>query len=559
VATATEPLSRARDAYRRRRWLEARDAFDAADADAALGPDDRYARASCAWWLGDLDEALPLLQTAYRSYLDHDDPGSAAMAALEVAYTLELRGDSAPASGWMRRVVRLLDDVPAGPEHGYLAYVGFENAFHGGDHEAAASALAEVRDLGARFGDPTLQALGVLGEGRLLVAGGRVPDGMALLDEAMLAAVSEDLDPSWTGNIYCHLIAACYDIADLRRAGEWTEATASWCEQMPGAGPFMGICRVHRAQVLQIRGDWERAEREASRVCHAMSHFEQAMVAEAHYQLGEIRRQRGDLDGAERELAAAHELGRDPQPGLALVRLARGQGEAATAAVRAALTAAGADPLGRARLLPAAVEILLATGHLDDAWAAGDELEVNASTYGTTGFVAPACHARGALELASGDPEAALRSLRRALAAWQELPAPYEVARVRCLLAGAYEELGDLEAAARERSAAAATFGELGAVGVEDAAGGVVAGGVAGVPVARGEGPAALTEREAEVLGLVASGSTNQQIADALVLSVRTVERHLATVYQKLGVSGRSARAAAVTHAHRTGLIRPSV
>lgn len=429
--TGPAGLAAAREAYWRRDWVAARTGLLAAQSEAPLDADDLFLLADCAWWLGDLDAALPALQEAHRRYLDAERPADAAVVALNVAYTLGLRGDEAQASGWMSRAGRLLADLPEGPGHGYLAYIDFEQAFHGFDLDAALRTAQWIHDLGHRCGDPTLVALGVLGQGRVLIKQGQVEPGMALLDEAMLAAVSDGIDPGWAGNIYCNLMEACHEIADLRRAGEWTQVTAEWCEQMPGAGPFLGICRIHRAQVLQVQGDWATAERELLRVCDQLAHFAVGAVAEAHYLLGDVRRQHGDLAGAEAAFREAHRLGRDPQPGLALLRLAAGNADGAAAAIRAALTTAGADPLARGHLLPAALEIALATGDVDQARAASAELAELAATYGSVGFTAESLHARGAVLLAAGDAAAALPVLRDALRHWQAVGARCKLPRVR--------------------------------------------------------------------------------------------------------------------------------
>jgi DNA-binding NarL/FixJ family response regulator len=543
MADTADLLEAARDAYRRRDWVAARAHFGAARAEEPLGAEDLYALSNCAWWLGDLDEALPVQQEVYRLHIDADQRGPAALVAMDIGYTLSIRGEEAQGSGWLSRAVRLLEDQPEGVEHGYLDYVlGFEAALAVPQLDEGLEAARRIHGLGQRFGDPTLTALGVLGQGRVLVKQGQVAEGMAMLDEAMVAAVSDELDPAWAGNIYCHLMVACDEIADLRRAAEWTEVVARWCERMPGAGPFMGICRVHRARTLQVRGDWTSAEREAVRVCEELARFDVEIVAEAHYQLGDLRRQRGDLAGAEAAFQAGHRLGRDPQPGLALVRLAGGEVETASASISSALAAAADERLVRARLLPAAVEIDLAAGDLDRARAASDELAEIASTYGTTGFAAQARQAHGSVLLAEGAVAQALTTLRHALRTWQELGSPYAVATVRILLARAYDELGDRDAARLEQAAAQAEFARLGA-------------GPGGAGRRRPDRTGGLTAREAQVLGLVAAGKSNQQIAAELVLSIRTVERHLATVYDKLGVHGRSARAAAVSHALREGIL----
>lgn len=526
-------LADARAAYERRDWLTACDAYRAALGEAPLGGEDLYAFANTYWWLGLIDEALPLLGDAHRALLAEGSSRTAALVALDTGYTFALRGEEAQASGWMGRASRLIEAEGDCVERGYLVYCDAEEALGMGDLARALALVDDVRDRGRRFGDPCLVALAALAEGRARIRQGRVRDGLALLDEAMVAAVSDELDPGWAGNIYCNLMLTCYELADWQRADEWTSVTARWCESMPGAGPFMGICRVHRAQVLHLRGEWERAEEEVRRVCDDLGDFHVAMVAEAHYQLGEVRRQRGDLDGAETAFADAHRLGRDPQPGLALLRLAQRRPSSAVAMVTRAL-AARDTPLDRVHLLPAAVEILVA-GDVDRAAGAADELLALAQTYGTAGLEAQAAAAAGTVSLARGDARSAVAHLQTAVACWQRIGARYEAARARLLLARALSSAGDADSAAMESAAAARELEALGAAAPAGRSG-------------RSRRDDGLSEREVEVLRLVADGCSNQEIAERLVLSIRTVERHLATAYQKLGLSGRGARAGAVRY-----------
>jgi DNA-binding CsgD family transcriptional regulator len=528
-----ELLEGARAAYGERDWVAARKRFREAAAGGDLTGDDLYALANCAWWLGDLDEALPALERAYRRYLEEGSGQTAALVALDIGYTRVIRGDEAQGTGWLGRAERLLEDEGPCAERGYLVYVAYEDALERSDLEQALEHAREVLGTGRRFDDPTLVALGVFAEGRVLIARGEVERGMELLDEAMVAATTDELDPGWAGNIYCSMMLACWQLADWRRAGEWTEVTARWCEAMPGAGPFMGICRIHRAQVLQARGAWRDAEAEARRVLDELSDFMPSMVGEAHYALGDLRRQRGELAAAEESYRAAHRLGRDPCPGLALLRLVQGRRQAAASSIARALEAAANEPLTRARLLPAAVEIALAADDVRRARRGADELMAIASDYGTLGLRAEADAACGTVTLAEGDPAAAAQ-LGDALRGFQELRMPYQAARVRLLLADVHHALGHADDAALEEQTAQAELKRLGAA-----------------PPPR-RGPArsdGLSAREAEVLALVADGRSNQEIAAELVLSVRTVERHLATIYRKLGLHGRSARAAAVRHA----------
>jgi DNA-binding NarL/FixJ family response regulator len=531
-----EALAAARDAFRRHDWAGARERFAAARAAGELAAADLDALADAAWWLGDVEEASAVLELAHRRYLEEGRPRRAAMAAIGIAVNHLLRGDGVVGSGWLGRARRLLHDLPEGVEHGYLLQLELEGGLDGDDPEAVVATARRVGELGRRHGDPNLVATGDLFEGRVLVRQGRVADGMARLDEAMLAVLSGDLRPEMAGNIYCHLMAAFAELADVRRAAEWTEATGRWLAGLPRAVLFTGICRVHRSQVMARRGAWAEAEREAALVCRDLADLHVAGAAEGHYQLGELRRLRGDLAGAEDAYRLAHELGRDPQPGLALLRLAQGRAANAAASVRAALTAVAADRLARAWLCAAQVEIALAAGDVETAGRACDELTATASTYGSSGLEAAALQARGAVLLAGGRAEAALPTLRAACRRWRELDAPYDAARVRVLLARAYAALGDGDAATMELDAAAAVFQRLGAT--LDAASTHAAG--RGRPAL----PGGLTGREAEVLALVAAGRTNREIAATLVLSHKTVARHLSNIFAKLGVTSRTQAAA---------------
>jgi DNA-binding NarL/FixJ family response regulator len=523
-------LAVARTAFAARDWTVARDGFVAARGDLPLDADDLNSLAEAAWWLGLMDESLAAREAAYERYLEKSDNRRAAMRAFDIAYAYFLRGDETVGGGWINRAQRLVENEPDCAEQGYLLYFTVETSLDGGE-ETMAKARA-VQAVGRRHADPNLIAAGIVAEGRVLIRLGRASEGVALLDEGMLEASSESLAPNWAGNVYCHLMAACYELGDIRRAAAWTQSTSEWCDRMAPAVLFKGICRVHRAQVMQIRGAWTEAEQEAERVCADAAGIHVGIVAEGHYQIGEIRRLRGDLDGAEAAYRQAHELGRDPEPGLALLRLAQGRADAAAALIRSAL-AGISDPLARARLLAAQVEIAIAAADAVTASAAADELDAVAAAYQSSGLQATAKRCRGAALLANGLVEEALSTLRTACSGWTELEAPYDCAKVRVLLARAYRQLGDTESSDRELDAARAAFAELGAaLDAKQAS-----------AERRGMFPNGLTAREAAVLALVAAGSTNREIADALVLSQKTVERHLSNVFTKLDVTTRTAAA----------------
>jgi ATP/maltotriose-dependent transcriptional regulator MalT len=363
---------------------------------------------------------------------------------------------------------------------------------------------------------------------------------MALLDEAMVLVLGGEVLHEWAGNVYCHLMSACHELADLRRARYWVGATARWLATLPAAVLFTGICRVHRSQVLQAGGDWPASEQEAARVCADLADIAGAAAAEGHYQLGELARLRGDLGAAERAYLRAHGLGRDPQPGLALLRVAQGRLDAGAASLRAALLVVTANPLARARLRVAQAEIALLAGDLATADEAVEEVARVAESHASPGFRAAARHWQGALLLARERPAEAVPCLHDACTAWRELQAPYDCARARVVLADAYRQLGDADGAELELSAAAEAFARLGAA--PDAAAVALRCGT-DLP------PRGLTDRELEVLGLLAAGLSNREISERLVISGKTVARHLSNIFTKLEVGTRTA-AAAWAHQH---------
>lgn len=536
-------LETARAAFDAHRWGDARRAFLQLRALRELSARDMEALAETAWWEGAIDEALSAFEETYRLYLQGDDPSPhpAAMLALDIAFSWFLRGDEALGSGWLSRAHRLLDGLPECVEHGYLRSVDIDMAMGEGRYDDAVDTARAIASMAQRFGDETLGALANVGEGIALVKRGDVAAGLRVLDEAMLPVVAGRVRPTYAGNIYCQLMSVCNELSDLRRAQQWTDATARWCEGFPSAVMFLGVCRVHRAQLLSVRGEWDEAEAEIALVREQLPGMNIVAVGLALYELGEVRRMRGDLAGAETAYEEAHRFGRDPLPGLALVRSAQGRHREALDALALA-TASTTDALARARILEATVEVAVAAGDVDTALRCADALDAAASTYASSGLLASAVLARGRTELAKGDAAAAAVSLDAARKRWQDLDAPSREADARDLLADAHERLGDRPAAQRERAAAEQIRARLG----------VSAPTAAATVTSRPDG---ITPREAEVLGLVARGLSNRQVAEALVVSEKTVARHLSNLYTKLGVSSRTA-AAAYAHAH--GLVSPS-
>ncbi|WP_234945183.1 LuxR family transcriptional regulator [Anaeromyxobacter sp. Fw109-5] len=414
-----------------------------------------------------------------------------------------------------------------------------------GDGAGAHVVAARAAGLGDRFRDADLIACARHVQGRALIQVGQVQAGLALLDEAMLAVVAGELAPIMTGLIYCSVIDACQELQALRPAREWTTALARWCEQQPQLVAFTSTCLVHRAEIMQLNGAWTEAMAEACRACERFSQgLERVPPAAAFYRRAELHRLRGELAAAEEAYRTASRLGRDPQPGLALLRLAQGRTDAASAAIRR-VVGATPDPLQRAKLLPAQVEIMLAVGGVDEARSACRALEECAETFDTEVLRALAAQARGAVLLAEREAQAALGALRRAFELWQRVEAPYEAARVRALMGLACRSLGDHEAADLELGAARAVFEGLGAspeLARLDA--------IRERSTPAGRSP--LTPRELQVLRLVAAGRTNKAIAAELFLSERTIDRHISNIFRKLNVPSR---AAATAHAYDRKLL----
>jgi DNA-binding CsgD family transcriptional regulator len=518
-------------------WDEAFAAFSAADELSRLDAQDLQNWATAAFLLGHVDASLHALARAHRLHLDHGDVRSAVRCGFWAGFQLLARGDTAQAAGWLARCARLAGELPAEcAERGYLLIPeAFRLAAVEERWAEAYSVAAHVADIGRREADPDLMALALTLAGRSLIGTGHADDGMALLDEAMLAVVSGELSPMVSGTVYCSLIQACEEIAEWPRAMEWTEALARWCDRQHGMVTFTGQCLTHRAHILRLRGRFEAAA-EAAQLAEERfaGAADERLSGGALYQAGEVHRLRGDLRRAEDAYRRAGEQGHDPQPGLALIRLAQGRVEAAAATLRRA-EVESVRPIDRIRLLPAYVEVLLAAGDVPAASRAAAELRRLAGTYRTVALRADADCAQGAVDLAGGDVEAALMGFRRAAEGWRSLGIPYEAARARQLIAVACRALGDDETAALELEAAHRTLTELGAP-VDDAD--------PSAPSSTGRGGHGLSTRELEVLRLVATGMTNPAIAGALHVAVKTVDRHVAHILTKLGVPTRTAATA---------------
>jgi DNA-binding CsgD family transcriptional regulator len=531
VRDRVDALERGREAYSERAWLAAHDLLAGAHERRPLDADDLVLLAIASFMLGRDDESVAWLERAHHRYLEDGHVLRAVRCAVWIGLTLALRGETGPAGGWLGRAQRLVEPEGDCAERGYLLLPLMFRHEAAGEFATAAAVVGQAVEIAERFGDRDLFALAVYAQGFMLLKDGQVRQGLALLDEAMVAVTAEELSPTVTGMVYCGVILACQEVYEVRRAREWTRALADWWALQPDMVAFTGRCLVHRAEVLQLDGAWRDALHEARRAGERFEEASNPAAGLARYRQGELLRLQGEFAAAEAAYKAASAFGWEPQPGLAQLRLAQGRTAAAAAAIRRA-EAAATLRLERARLLPGFVEIMLAAGDVDSARRACRELEEIARVCESAMLGALVGHALGAVRLAEGDTQGALVSLRGAAETWHALGAPYEIARTRVLVGEACRALGDEETAALEHDAARAAFERLGAK--PDLA----------LLDARTRPDHGLSRRELEVLRLVAAGKSNRAIAATLVISEHTVARHVHNIFTKLGVSSRAAATA---------------
>ena len=546
MSTMGEPdrLRSARDAHARRDWATAYDSLSQLRRLDQLGTDDLSALGDAAWWLGLIRETLEVCEECHDRYLAEGRLDRAAMAALESGFGWYLRGRPEIGAGWINRARRLLADQPAGLGHGLLLWMEVNERASAGDVTGTLEGSRQLQRMATDLDAPVLACFGLVAEGILAIRQGHTDRGFGLLDEAMLPVLAGRIPADWAGNLYCQMMALCHDLADVPRARRWTTAMEQWCDLLSSAVMIVGICRVHRAQLLRLEGAWDAAVHEATTATEELAELNVEAVAEALFELGEIHRLRGDLAAARSAYDASQQLGRDPRAGTALLLLAEGRDADSEAAIRQAL-AEESDAFRRARLLVARVQIDCGLRDVAGADAAATELQALADTYRSPGFRAWAALARGAASLVAGSAPEALIALRTALTTFQSMGATYDAAVVRSLMSRALASLGESVAAAAERDAADEVFLRLGAtqrgtawVDDRETAGEIAPGG--------------LTPREREIVCAVAEGMSNREVAARLVISEKTVARHLANIFLKLDVSSRTAAAA---WAYREGLV----
>ena len=526
-----EDLERAREAFDRRDWATA---YSGLSSTADLAPGDLLTLATAAYLVGDNDACVRALQRAYRREVDDGNVLGAVRLAFWLALVLNTRGEVAIGLGWAARAERLLEDQGDVVERGYLLVHEFFRRLGQGDVAGALRTSTEITEVGRRFGDADLLAQGLVCQGRTLMYSGRVPEGLAVLDEAMVSVAAGELSPIFAGNVDCAMIEGCQEVQDFSRAAAWTTALTRWCDTQPDLVPFTGQCAVHRGQILRLHGAYGEAVQEFDDACRRYAASgSQAAAGLALSERGDVQRIRGDQAAAESSYDEAAGFGHEPQPGRVLLLLARGRTSAAVAAVRR-LLAETIGPVYRSRLLAAAVEVLLAGGIVDEAQSAADELAGIAAGFGSSGLRASAAYCLALVALERGDPDQALPQAREALRLWSVLQAPYEVARTKVLVGRSFRLLEDEESAVAELTAACRSFAELGAVPARQEA----------ERLLHHETAGGLTARELEVLRLVAAGRSNADIARQLVLSDKTVARHLTNIFTKLDVPSRTAAAA---------------
>jgi DNA-binding CsgD family transcriptional regulator len=547
-ARSTAPrtaLELGRESFRRQSWADAEAQLSAADLEEPIGPDDLERLAVATYLLGRYEDSAAVSRRAYQESMRIGDVGRAARAAFWIAVEHLGRGEMAPAAGWLARAERLVgDDGGERVESGYLLIGAAAKSQALGDLAAALGTYERAGVIATKFSDPDLLVLARLGQGEALVALRQTAAGLALMDEVMVSVTSDEVSPVVVGIAYCSVIDSCQRVFDLRRAQEWTAALDRWCDAQPQLVHFRGQCLLNRAELKRFHGAWQDAATEAGRASERLAEPEpDPSLGEAIYQTGELHRLRGEFAEAEAAYRRASRLGRRPEPGMALLRLAQGRTEVAAAIISRAADET-TDYFARPRLLGPLVEVMLAAGSTAAARLAADEMMRIADEVGAPLLTAMASRAEGAVLLAEGDARAALAALRASWTAWHELDAPYEAARTRVLVGRACRALGDTDSAAMELDAARDVFETLGALpdlsqltALEGDAAGPVSG---------------LTAREIEVLRLVAAGKTNRAVAGDLVISEKTVARHLSNIFDKLGVSSR---AAATAYAYEHDLI----
>jgi serine/threonine protein kinase len=466
VANAGRPVvssPEAQAAIDRGDWESARQTLNAIREQRDLTPEELEMLAMSALWLSATDDSIQALEKAYVAYVKSGRNTSAARVALDLVGWYIEKNASAIAGGWQKRAERLLKNEPESVEHGLLLRRQTMVALDKNDFVRAMELNHECSAVAQRCDNRDLQTVALHDHGQILVVQGDVEEGMAMVDEAMTAAVSGEVELFTVGNLYCRTMVMCESLADYNRAREWSEAAWRWCEPN-SASPYLGICRVHSATAMRYQGRWKDADKAVRKACvDFKKNGPESHAGEALNELGELALRKGEYEEAEDAFRQAHEHGYDPVPGLPLLRLAQGKHQAALQTIERALNEAPEDRLRRAKLLTASIVIALGNNEVSLAKAAVDELSIISKDYACPSFKAHALMGQGAIELERGDGNTGTQALREAWTIFNEMNFPYDAARARTLMAEAYLQAGNKEDATLQLNAAYKTFGELGA------------------------------------------------------------------------------------------------
>lgn len=517
--------------------------FDAAELDML---------ADALFWTDDVGESIDVRRRSYRAHADAGDDAAAAMAAWRLFYDHFLVGEMAIANGWIERCRHHVSEGDRSPEAGWIHVALADVAASNGDEPARLAHARTATSIGRMSGDANLLAMALQAEGQALIADDDQSAGVTLLDEAMVAVTNGELDALYTGWVFCNVVSVCYQLADLERAGQWSRAALRWCETLTDGQMYPGLCRVYAVELDSLHGRWSHAETLATRACAELTAFDPRYAGEAFYLVGELRRLRGDLDAAAEAYQRAHELGRVPQPGLALSLAARGRVADAVAALRRALPSSSPLPLPRAQLLSELIALEVVLADVDAARGHVTELQHLANASGAPVIDALATGAAGRLHAAMGDHFTGYQHLHVGAERLSSLHLPYEAARLRLAASRAAVAGGDRETARLDAAAARSAFARLGA-GPDEAA---ASAWLDDLRLPPRPADTVLSVREREVLRHLVTGCTNRDIADRLHVSPHTVGRHVSNIFAKLGVSSR---AAATAHAYEHGLVDADV
>lgn len=529
-------LERGRQAFRKQMWTDAYSLLLSADRENNLEPVDLETLAKAAYLIGKETDCTDNWMRAHQKYLNQNNTRRAANCAFWIGMIFILKGDKAQGSGWIARAGRLIEaNKKECAEQGFLLIPKALQCLRS-DAKKAYDLFNKASEIGRRCSNVDLLALGRLGRGQALIRQNKITEGTTLFDETMVAVVSDEISPIVAGIIYCAVIETCSKIYDLQRAQEWTTALSRWCDSQPDLIPYRGQCLIRRAEIMQLHGDWPDAMNELQQAGELSQTSNSPTAAEAFYRQGDLHRLQGNFSEAETKYRLAGKWGRNPQPGLALLRLAQGQIDAAKKAI-SHVENENKEQMARTQILPAYVKIMLATENVRSAEDAATELTKIANILGAPFLQAIADQSYGDVLLSNAKPGSALKKLYRARALLRNVSASYESARTQVLIGLACRKLGDEPTAEMEFATAREIFQLLGATPdlnkVESLIGNSTSKKVHG-----------LTSRELQVLRLLTTGKTNKNIANELFISERTVDRHVSNILGKLNVPSRSAATA---------------